>query len=691
MRGVRVRVGIDIGGTFTDVALVDGDGRLWKHKVLTTSHRPEEGALRGLEELCERAGYRRECLGLVVHATTLVTNALIERRGARTGLLTTAGFRDVLELGREQRYDIYDLFLRFPKPLVPRRWRAEVEERVGPDGSVLRPVDIHGAQAELRRLVAEGVEAVAVAFLHAYRNPVHEQMVQELITAEFPELAVSASSEVCPEMREYERVCTTVCNAYTQPLTGQYLAVMEEAVGDRGGRLLLFLSSGTLAGPEVARRCPIRLLESGPAAGALWAGQVAAGVGQPEAVAFDMGGTTAKISLVLGGQPRIVPMIEAARVHRFRSGSGIPIRTPVADTVEIGAGGGSIARVDSMGLLKVGPESAGADPGPACYGRGGEEPTVTDACVVLGYFDPAAFLGGAMPLDARAAQHAVARLGRSLGLDPVQAAWGIYAVVCENMAQAARLHFAERGRDPRRFTLVAFGGAGPAFATRLARTLGIREVVVPHGAGVASALGLLTAPPGFEQGRSFACDLRELARHWETIEHLLREMEERGRAVVVSAGADPRQLRIERRAELRYAGQFHDLEIPIPPSLHPGSAEDLQRRFEEQYRALYGISLEGYPVLALSWRTLVVGESSPFRLRPDPAAPVPLRRLRPIYLPGEGFTCVPVYQRRALAAGMVVEGPAVIEEEEATTILWRGDRLAVDPEGRLRIAIGGQL
>jgi 5-oxoprolinase (ATP-hydrolysing) len=686
----RTRVGIDIGGTFTDLALVDGVGRVWRHKVLTTPHSPDEAALRGLEELCDRAGVRMRSVGAVVHATTLVTNALIERKGARTALLTTAGFRDVLEMGREQRYDIYDLFLRFPKPLVPRRWRVEVDERITRDGSVLRPIDLDGARRVVERLVAEGVEAVAVVFLHAYRNPVHEQRVRELVTSQFPHLVVSVSSEVCPEIREYERTCTTVCNAYTQPLVDRYLARIEEALRDVEGQFLLFLSSGTLATPEVARRFPVRLLESGPAAGALLAGRIAFEIGRPEAVAFDMGGTTAKISLVLGGRPRIAPMIEAARVHRFKPGSGIPIRTPVVDTVEIGAGGGSVARIDAMGLLKVGPESAGADPGPACYGRGGEDPTVTDACVVLGYFDPATFLGGGMPLDARAAQRAIGRLGQALGLDPVQTAWGIYAVVCETMAQAARLHFAERGQDPRRFTLVAFGGAGPAFAARLARLLGIREVVVPQGAGVASALGLLAAPPGFDQGRSFACDLHDLAHHWETVEGILQEMEEAGRTVVVSAGADPRGIRIERRAELRYAGQFHDLEVPVPLPLGPASGDELRHRFEEHYRTLYGVLLDGYPVLALNWRTLVVGTSPSLNLHGDSAPPRgPGRLSRPIYLPGEGFTEVPVYRREALPTGSAVEGPAVIQEDEATTILWRGDRLSVDPHGRLRIAIGG--
>lgn len=686
----RLRVGIDIGGTFTDLALVDGSGQVWRHKLLTTPQQPDEAALRGLEELCQRAGVRPEALHAVVHATTLVTNALIERKGARTGLLTTAGFRDVLEMGREQRYDIYDLFLTFPDPLVPRRWRVEVDERVDRDGTVVRPLDLTGARREVARLASEGVEAVAVVFLHAYRNPEHERRVRDLIAAEFPTLAVSTSSDVCPEIREYERTCTTVCNAYAQPVVDRYLARIEQALRELPGHLLLFLSSGTLATAEVARRYPVRLLESGPAAGTLLASLVASRTGRGEVVAFDMGGTTAKISLVVGGRPRIAPVMEAARTHRFKPGSGIPIRTPVVDVVEIGAGGGSIAGVDSLGLLKVGPDSAGADPGPACYGRGGQQPTVTDACVVLGYFDPSTFLGGTMPLDAAAARRAVGLLGQALGLDPVQAAWGIYAVVCENMAQAAWMHFAERGEDPRRFTLVAFGGAGPAFAARLARLLGIREVVVPPGAGVASALGLLAAPPGFAQGRSFACDLRDLSRHWEAVEHLLRDMEEEGRAVVAAAGADPRGIRVERRVELRYAGQFHDLEVPVPPTVGPETGQTLYRRFEEEYRALYGVSLDGYPVLALNWRTLVAGPAPSVQIRAEPRPAAVRRPGRAVYLPGEGFVDVPVYRREALGEGTVVEGPAVVEEDEATTLVWRGDRVSVDQEGRLRITVGGR-
>ncbi|HXF83542.1 MAG TPA: hydantoinase/oxoprolinase family protein, partial [bacterium] len=463
------RLGLDIGGTFTDVVLLhEPSGAIRTHKVLTTPHDPAEGALRSVREICAASGIAVAEIGALIHATTLVTNAIIERKGARTALLTTAGFRDTLEVGKEQRYDIYDLFLRYPAPLVPRRWRVDIPERVTRDGTVRVPVDLRAVRRAVARLAREGVEAVAVSFLHAYKNPEHERRVRDLIEREFPELAVCTSSEVSPEIREYERTSTTVANAYVLPLVDRYISHLEAALAREGfrGRLLMMLSSGTLAGPDVARALPVRLLESGPAAGALMAGHIGMEIGRPQVVAFDMGGTTAKISLVRDGGPKITPMMEVARVHRFKPGSGLPVKTPVVDMIEIGAGGGSIARAGSMGLLRVGPESAGADPGPACYGLGGAEATVTDACVVLGYFDPAAFLGGTMPLDAAAARAAVRRAGAPLGLDEVQTAWGIVAIVCEHMAQAARLYLIERGQDPRRFALMGFGGAGPAMAGR---------------------------------------------------------------------------------------------------------------------------------------------------------------------------------------------------------------------------------
>jgi 5-oxoprolinase (ATP-hydrolysing) len=685
------RIGLDIGGTFTDVVLVhDPSGAIRLHKVLTTPRDPADGALRAVREVCAAAGTELAEVGTLVHATTLVTNALIERKGARTGLLTTLGFRDTLEVGKEQRYDIYDLFLQYPDPLVPRRWRLEVAERITRDGEIRVPLDPAAVRRQIAALAAHGVESIAVTFLHAYKNPIHERQVKDLITAEFPEIAVSISSEVSPEIREFERTSTTVVNAYVLPLVGRYIRQIESALIEEGfgGRFLLMLSPGTLTAPEVARRLPVRLLESGPAAGALVAGHLGREAGRREIVAFDMGGTTAKVCLVRDGRPRVSPMTEVARVHRFKPGSGLPVKTPVVDMIEIGAGGGSIAQIGPMGLLRVGPQSAGAEPGPACYGRGGDQATVTDACVALGYFDPAAFLGGTMRLDDDAARTAVARAGAPFGLDLVQTAWGIFAIVCENMAQAARLYLIERGQDPRRFSLMGFGGAGPAAAARVARLLGMREVLIPPASGVASAVGLLVAPSGFDFGHSFAGELDDL--DWAAVERLFAGMEDEGRGMVAAAGGRSEAVRIERRAEMRYAGQFHDIEIGLPATVSAGTAAALRRRFDAEYARLYGVALDGYPVQALNWRVLVDAPAASVRIRiparGDSGGPLPRRRA--IYLPdGARFADVPVYSRYELTAGAAIDGPAVVEEAEATTLLWTGDRLTVDAGQNLVIAI----
>jgi 5-oxoprolinase (ATP-hydrolysing)/N-methylhydantoinase A len=689
------RIGLDIGGTFTDLVLLhDPTGRLAWHKVLTTPRAPADGALRGVAELCDTTGIGLDQVRTLIHATTLVTNAIIERKGAATALLTTEGFRDILEMGKEQRYDIYDLFLRFPDPLVPRRWRIDIPERITRDGEVRRRIDLDAARARIAAAAAQGVESIAVCFLHAYKNPEHEHAVKALIEREFPRVTVSLSSEVSPEIREYERTATTVCNAYVQPLVDQYLRRMEAALAEAGfaGRLLLMLSSGTLAIPEVARRFPVRLLESGPAAGALVAGHLGDEAGHRDVVGFDMGGTTAKICMVRDGRPNVVPAIEVARTHRFKPGSGLPVKTPVVDMVEIGAGGGSVAAVDSLGLLRVGPRSTGAEPGPACYGRGGAEATVTDACVALGYYDPSAFLGGAMPLDAGAARDALARTGAPLGLDPVQTAWGVFAIVCENMASAARLYLIERGVDPRRFALIGFGGAGPATAARVAHLLGMREVLIPPASGLASALGLLIARPGFEFGRSLAGDVDGL--RWDEVERALARMEEEGRAMAEAAGAAREEIAAERRAEMRYAGQFHDIEIPLPGRLTADATAGVKARFRDEYQRRYGVTLDGYPVHALNWRVLVAGPGPRVDLRGSIAtndAAGAVRGRRQVYLPdARGFADAPVYDRYRLETGARLEGPAIIEEAEATTVIWPHDRLVVDARRNLVIGVAPQ-
>ncbi|HLW47969.1 MAG TPA: hydantoinase/oxoprolinase family protein [bacterium] len=697
MRG-SYRVGLDIGGTFTDLVLLDeSTGELRLHKILTTPEDPARAALAGLLELCAAAGVELRDVRALVHGTTLVTNAIIERRGARTALLTTRGFRDNLEMGKEQRYDIYDLFLRFPDPLVPRRHRLEVDERTAADGEVLAPVDTERVRAAAQRLAAEGVEAVAVAFLHSYRNPANEQAALAVLREAAPGLAVSLSSDVSPEIREYERTSTTVCNAYVQPLLDRYVGRLESTLAERGfaGRFTLMQSTGGAASPDTARRFPIRLLESGPAGGALVAAFFGEPLGLPDVVGFDMGGTTAKICLIRGGRPAVAPEMEVARVHRFKRGSGLPVTVPTVDMMEIGAGGGSIAWIDTLGLLKVGPHSAGAEPGPACYGRGGREPTVTDACLALGYFNERSFLGGTMPLDRAAALDALARAGAPLRLDAVGTAWGIHQIVVENMAAAARVYLIERGQDPRRFALIAFGGAGPSHAAWVARVLGMPEVIVPPASGVASALGLLVAPVSVDLVHSLPGPLEGLP--WDRVAALYAEMEAQGLAALALAGVGRDTVVRERRAEMRLLGQFHDIEVAVPDGpLGPLTAPRLGAAFEAEYRRRYGDFLADRPIQALNWRLRVTGPKPDVRLETrEPGEADPggaIRTRRPAYFPERGgFVEVPLYDRARLRPGMRADGPAIIEEREATTVVGPSDRFAVDPAGNLRLAVAAHV
>ena len=701
MQTSNYRVGLDIGGTFTDLILVEPDShRLHLHKRLTTPANPAEGALLGLRELLDRYQLEPGQLGELIHGTTLVTNAIIERRGSDTALLTTRGFRDILEMGNEQRYDIYDLFLRYPEPLVPRRRRLEVDERMSRDGDPLEHPDLDAICDQVAGLIAAGVEALAICFLHAYRNPEHERLVAERIRAEFPRLAVSVSSEIIPEIREYERTATTVCNAYVQPLMDHYLGQLERELvaGGFRGRFYLMQSSGGLATPETARRYPVRFLESGPAGGALVSAFLGVELGVPDLLSFDMGGTTAKACLIQQGRPNTTNLIEAGRIHRFKSGSGLPVKVPVVDMIEIGAGGGSIARADTLGLLKVGPLSAAADPGPACYGLGGVEPTVTDACLQLGYFDPEFFLGGRMSLDAGAATAALTRLGERLGLGCDETAWGVYRVVCENMAQAARVHIIEKSQDPRRFQLMAFGGAGPAHAARVARILGAPEVIVPQHSGVAAALGFLVAPASFEFSRSYPSEVRSL--DWSEVNRLYHELEAQARTVLSEAGLSETEMRLERLADMRFSGQFHEIEVPAPAGeLTAESAAAMVAAFEAEYARLYHAVLPGYQPMVLNWRLRALGPEPDMRfavrqgLDPaqdgDPAAEQTrgYRGSRRSYFPETGHLEVKVFDRATLPSGSTLEGPVIVEEPESTTVANPGDTLTVDTLGNLRIRV----
>ena len=692
-------IGVDIGGTFTDFVLLDGaTGGLSLHKRLTTPDDPARGAMEGLTELLSESGVDLADCGTLVHGTTLVTNAVIERRGARTALLTTRGFADLIEMGREQRYDIYDLFLQYPEPLVPRRWRVEVDERMTRDGEALRAPNVEEALQDVERLVEEGVESVAVCFLHSYRNPDHEQLVADALQERYLDLSVSVSSEVIPEIREFERTSTTVCNAYVRPVVDRYLERLEAELRDRGfgGRFLLMQSSGGLAAPETMRRFPIRLLESGPAGGAAVAAFLGQSLEMEDLISFDMGGTTAKVCLVQNGRPDLVTEMEAARVHRFKKGSGMTVSSPVVDLMEIGAGGGSIAAADRLGLLRVGPMSSGADPGPACYGLGGEDPTVTDACLALGYFDPDYFLGGTMPLEALAAEKTLEELGESLGLSSTEAAWGVYGVVCESMASAARVHIVEKGQDPRRFPLVAFGGAGPAHAARVARALGAPEVVVPPVSGVASALGFMVTPASFEFSRSHPGELR--ATSWKEAAAIFTEMEDQAHMTLAASGVQSKEVRLERRAEMRLSGQFHDIEVPVPDGpLNDETASVMQDAFAREYSKLFHAVPPGYEPMVLTWRLRASGPEVDLRLEGVAASlvdrgedtPQPEKGTRQAYFPELGdYVETPVYDRYALSEAFEAEGPAIIEERESTVVANPGDTVRVDRFGNLRIRVG---
>jgi 5-oxoprolinase (ATP-hydrolysing) len=711
----RYRIGFDIGGTFTDFILLDtARAEIRLHKCLTTPRDPSIGALAGLTDLLAAAGLTPTDITDIIHGTTLVTNALIERIGARLGLITTAGFRDILEMGTEQRYDIYDLFLQFPAPLVPRRDRLEVPERIDRDGNVITPLDPAAVCAAAQRLVNEGADAIAVAFLHAYRNPAHERQAAAIIRAAFPDLAVSISSEVVAELWEYQRTVTTCANAYVQPLMARYLQNLERELRARGfrGQLYLMHSAGGLLSPATACAFPIRLLESGPAGGGLATAFFGAAAGKSDVISFDMGGTTAKACLIQQGAAEIAPMMEAARVHRFKKGSGLPIKAPVIDMIEIGAGGGSIAAIDEVGLLRVGPHSAGADPGPACYGLGGTEPTVTDANLLLGYYDPGFFLGGRMALDRTAAERALTTVGASLGLSAIDTAWGIHRLVVENMAAAARIHIVEKGKDPRAYAMVGFGGAGPAHAAEVARVLGIKEVIVPPASGAASALGFLAAPLSFEQVRSHPVKL-DAPDAPTIIDTTLHELAAEARERLISAGVAPVDIVTERSADMRLEGQMHEINVPLPDgAITAASLPAIRTAFATIYAARYTSVYGGVGVQAISFRVRCRGKTPALALtetdahlvgrkseapsathRPPPHRDADqsrrdaIKTTRPAWFDG-GFIDTPVYDRYALTTGTHLTGPAIIEEREATTVIPPGDVVTVDTSGSLRITIG---
>jgi N-methylhydantoinase A len=641
-------------------------------KALTTPSRPSEAVERVLAETLAGADVSVAGVERLVHGTTLVTNAIIERKGARTALLATAGFRDALEIGREKRYELYDLQVELPRPLAPRHLRFDVPERVLADGSVAQALDEEHVERLGRELEAAGVEAVAISFLHSFTNAEHELAAREALRRAAPELRVSLSSEVVPEIRELERTSTTLANVYVQDLVERYLADLVERLERLGfgGRFFVMLSGGGIATVETASRFPVRLLESGPAAGALAAAAFAQAAGVDDLLSFDMGGTTAKLCAIEGGQPLVAEEFEVDRVYRLKKGSGLPLKVPVVDMIEIGAGGGSIARVSALGTLAVGPDSAGSDPGPACYGLGGTEPTVTDADLVLGYLDAASFLGGRMALDLDAARQAIEeRLATPLALTVEEAAWGVHQVVNENMANAARMHAVERGRDPRALPLFAFGGAGPVHAAGVARVLGSPAVIAPPGAGVLSAGGFLVAPLAFDFVRTRRALVDELDA--AEIEALFAELEAEGEALLRGSGAT--EISHRRIAELRYVGQGHELRVDVPP----GGPAELADAFTRAYRGRYGHSGPEVPVEVLNWRLVSSGPRPRLRLTPPLGATGQAKTGHRDAIFGRERLRVPVYDRYALTSGTRLEGPAIVEERESTLVVPPGRRAEV--------------
>ena len=665
---------------------MSASGEVRAAKVLTNYKDLASAVLEGVRQLTDGAPASRAAIERVVHGTTLATNALLQRKGAKTALLVTAGFRDTLELGRESRFDIYDIDIELPSPLVPRRHVFEIEERVGHDGEVTVPLKEEQVKSVIEDIKAQGIEAVAVCLLHAFRNPVHERRLAELLARELPGLPVSISSDVMPDIREYERASTTAANAYVQPAIRGYLDRLEAGLKSEGveAPLSIMTSDGGIVSCQTALRYPVRLIESGPAGGAIASAFYARQTGIDKAIALDMGGTTAKVCVIDRSTPEQATEFEVDRVFRFAKGSGLPLKIPVIEMIEIGAGGGSIAGMSALGLLKVGPSSAGSDPGPVCYGLGGSAPTVTDADLFLGYLDPRYFLGGRMALDRDAAARAIeAQVAKPLGLSVARAAWGIYEVVNENMARAAKVHCLERGKDAREYSLIAYGGAGPVHAYRVAQALGIKTIFYPVRAGVMSAFGFLVAPAAFEMVRAdlSALESADTAR----INAFLREMEAEGKALVSTCGVPMKRLTTAIEVNLRFSGQSFELPVPVKGPLRKGGLAKIRQRFFDLYQARYHRVSRDVPVEIVSWRVVVKGPRPKASLRfskaPDRTA---LKGHRKVFMPeAGGFIACPVYDRYALGAGARLRGPAVIEEEESTAVVGPRAAIRVDASGNL--------
>jgi len=688
-------VGADIGGTFTDLIVVDQQtGRFSIGKVLTTPDDPSRAVEEALKSTLDSFGVQADEIEHLIHGTTLVTNAMIERKGAPTALLTTSGFRDSIEIGRETRYDLYDLMLEQPRPIVPRYLRFDIPQRTLADGSSHTPLDVNLVRRLASELNESGIQAIAVCFLHSFTNPHDERIAREAIAEVAPQMRVSISSDVVPEIREFERASTTVANVYVQELVEKYLRKLEQRLDALGflGNFYLMLSSGGIATVDTTVQFPVRLLESGPAAGALAATAYGQACGMDDLVSFDMGGTTAKICVIDQGQPMIAHEFEVDRIYRFKKGSGLPIKLPVIELIEIGTGGGSIARVDALGLLKVGPDSAGADPGPVCYGLGGQDPTVTDANLVLGYLDSQYFLGGQMELDvARCRQAIKEKIADPLSMTIEQAAWGIHQIANENMANAARVHALERGKDPSRFPMFAFGGGGPVQAYRIAESLGSPTLLAPLGAGVMSTVGFLSAPLAFDFVRSWPVALE--AMDWKKANQLLDEMQSEGNRVLEASGIGTSQITHRRQVDMRFVGQGHEIRVELPEShLNAASCDTLLADFCEVYQGLYERPGPPVPVEIINWRVVSSGPKPNVQLTVEAndadahSVSGAIKGQRDAWFPEcDGFHSTHVYDRYRLSPGMRFTGPAIVEERESTVIVGPGAKCQIDEHYNLVI------
>ena len=689
MTSNEILLAVDIGGTFTDIVIFNtATQQIEVEKVLTTFPDPAVAVLDGIRALITRINIATDAIAYVVHGTTLITNTLIERKGAHTALLTTAGFRDALEIGNEGRYDMYDLGLVKPKPLVERRLRFDVPERMTAAGHIRQELDTDVLRGLCQQIQAEDVDAVAICFLHAFTNPAHELQALKIVQELLPDVAVSVSHQVAPGMREYPRTSTTVANAYVQPIAQQYMARVEAGLKSSGvhAPLNIMLSSGGTTTVEAASAYPIRLVESGPSGGALAGVYWGAQVGHPDILAFDMGGTTAKAVLTKHGELTITNQSEVAHVHRFKRGSGLPLMVPMIELIEIGAGGGSIARLNTLGLPTVGPESAGSTPGPAAYALGGTQPTVTDADVLIGYLNPDYFADGTIKLDVDAARKAYEPLADSLNLSVDRMAWGVHQLVNENMAAAARVHGAERGLEIRRYTMVATGGAGPVHACGVAEKLSVKQVIVPPLAGVGSAFGFMTAPISFDFTRSYVSPLDRL--NLAELNTILDDLENEGRSIVEAAGVPSQAIMVQLSIDMRYVGQGYEVRVPFDKqTLNPSHIAQIQVAFEDEYKQFYGQLANGVPIEAVNWRVVISSpkpEIGKLSLESDDSVTNTAYTSRPVIFKAENEPHqTPVYRRNALSINWQANGPLIIEEAASTTVVLPGWIARVDTSGCL--------